>query len=265
MTDVLAKVVTAAEEAEAAARSKVTLWRTAERSRRQELTDLEAQVGDALLADPHRGEQLMEQVAGLRQKAEAAEKTAEAAMGKWQAARTAVPLAQADVVRAQAQALWAEAAERQTVTLRLLDELREHEGVAFGVTEMHPMNGGPAFSRTDQLVERARQLDAQAAALVTTVRGEGVQVSPGPIAAGGKQTVHVAAHAICEPGETRRFTVLIDGEPLRQADGRQEWLTVNRGTPTLSRTIEVPFGATVEVRGDVERATTVRQPVTAAA
>lgn len=259
----LEAAVTAAEQAEADARSKVHLWQAAERTRQAELEQLEAQLGEVMVDDPAAGEALVEDAARLRERLQATSQALATARGRWEATRPGIALAQADVIRDQAAGLWAQARERQEITQRLLDQLAEHEGVAYGVTDTG-LNGGPALSRTGQLIEQARQLDAQAAALVASVRGEGVQVSPGPIAPGGRQAVHIAAHAVCEGMVPRRFAILVDGAPLQQPDGRPDTITIGYGQPRVSRTIEVPAGSVVEVIGDTVRASTDRQPLPAA-
>ncbi|HEY1325132.1 MAG TPA: hypothetical protein VGF32_33070 [Streptosporangiaceae bacterium] len=145
-------------------------WEADAAAKTAELQDLEARAGAEVLDDESAADRLAGDMLGLRTGIDLAERAAEAARTRLDAARRDVLRARASEVRGEAGRLRKDAAERQQRTDKLCAELADFEGVKFGPALVYDASGidttGHApLTKTQQMVHRAGQLEAQAAKL----------------------------------------------------------------------------------------------------
>lgn len=164
-------------------------WQAEGAAKRAELADLEARLGDDVLADESAAVRLTRQVADLRAAVDTAERTAASAAQRLAAARVNVDRARAVDLREQAAELRAQASKRAEVTTKLLAQLRVHEGTDFVAFEpkrdaMALAAAGSitwALPRTTVILTQADALEADAAVLDKKVAGQDRQHGDRPI------------------------------------------------------------------------------------
>ncbi len=112
------------------ARETVARWQTEQSTKAAELADLEARIGDEVLADETAVQRLTGDVTRLRAEIDVAARTADAASSRVVDAGRAVLRAYAAELKGEADELRAQAERRQAKTDKLLAELSEWEGGA---------------------------------------------------------------------------------------------------------------------------------------
>lgn len=163
MLDKAKKALGEAEQRLARAEAELAA-KTAERA------DLQARAGVEVLDNPSAAERTATALMRLTAALDVAERTVVAARARVESARPLVLRARAAELRDEAAKLRTEAAVRQRQTDRLLEQLREHEGVPYGIAPAPSADGVARmpiypYNKTAVMLGRAAGLDEQAAAL----------------------------------------------------------------------------------------------------
>lgn len=258
---VVSKIVAALSRAQSEVERlelEVARWEADAQTKREELAELEASVGDVVLADETgtAARELAMTAMELRFTIDGAKAAARSAERKLRAARWALIDAQAAELREQAATVRAEAEQRQVTVNELKAALEEFEGGdwrpwqpepgAFGTFPLSPLRTPPMFAEAErldsqalQLAERVAQERRQAAVVVPDAR----IVWAGQHDHGHWTNLAVEA-AVNDGAGTVRFEVLLNGRGVESfvlPDGDR------RGVRML---IAGFHGDTLEVRAD---------------
>lgn len=167
--------VEAAAQAVADVEAQLARWVSDGSTAEAELEDLRGRAGDEVLDDERAAARLAQAMTGLRSRIEIAQQAAEAATRRLDGARRQLLRAQAAELRERAARLRADADARQQKTDRLLVELREYEGVAFGPVPRYSPTGSvigvAPLTKTEMLRNDAKRCEARALALDAAADG----------------------------------------------------------------------------------------------